>query len=293
MGSEITDYQVNGYDSGMLGTQTVEITYEGSIVTFPINVYVIYPESDHPYSNDTDKTWTYTHYKAADYLEIQFSEKTETEEGYDLIYIYDKNGIQVGVYTGTELAGQIIIVQGNSFNIRIVSDESESKYGFAVDSVKGYRNKITAVTGSGCVVSSENKIIYGLKTGITETQFESNYVHLNTDARFVYMPASGILGTGTRVDIEDNNTKVILETYTIVIFGDVNGDGNIDSIDAGNIVDHENYLMNWDPVADAAYIKAGDLNGDGNVDSMDAGIAVDVENYLMAINQTTGLAEPI
>jgi len=32
------------------------------------------------------------------------------------------------------------------------------------------------------------------------------------------------------------------------------------------------------------------VNGDGNVDSIDAGLLVDSENYLVNINQTTGLA---
>lgn len=45
----------------------------------------------------------------------------------------------------------------------------------------------------------------------------------------------------------------------------------------------------WDAIADAALIKAGDINGDGNINGLDAGIAVNVENYLAEINQATGL----
>ena len=88
-------------------------------------------------------------------------------------------------------------------------------------------------------------------------------------------------------------TNKIENSFTVVIFGDVNGDSNIDSIDAGLMVDHENYMVTWDKVTDAAKYKAGDLNGDGNVDIIDAGIAVDYQNYMVNINQTTGHWEPI
>ena len=79
-------------------------------------------------------------------------------------------------------------------------------------------------------------------------------------------------------------------TYTIVIYGDINGDGNIDSIDAGHLADYENGFVTWDAQSDAAYLKAADLNGDGSIDSIDAGIVADAENYLSNINQSTGLA---
>ena len=45
--------------------------------------------------------------------------------------------------------------------------------------------------------------------------------------------------------------------------------------------------------SDAAYLQAGDLNGDGNIDSGDAGITVDSENFFISIDQITGLANPI
>ena len=81
-----------------------------------------------------------------------------------------------------------------------------------------------------------------------------------------------------------------MRTYTVLIYGDVNGDGNIDSGDAGLIVDYENFFITWDPAADAALYKAADLNGDGNIDSGDAGLIVDAENFMLTINQVTGLA---
>ena len=66
--------------------------------------------------------------------------------------------------------------------------------------------------------------------------------------------------------------------------------GNIGGSDAGLLINFENYMISWDPAADAALFEAADVNGDGNVNAIDAGIIVNVENYLMTIDQTTGLA---
>jgi hypothetical protein len=66
----------------------------------------------------------------------------------------------------------------------------------------------------------------------------------------------------------------------------VNGDGYIDAMDAGKLVDFENYLITW--AEPSCYRKAGDVNGDGSIDSLDAGTVVDCENYRIKINQVTG-----
>ena len=148
---------------------------------------------------------------------------------------------------------------------------------------------ITPKAGSATIINHD-KYIYGLVPDITKTLFESNFIQLSDNGRLQYTPNTESFGTGTIIELIDNTTQLVKETYTVIIFGDVNGDGNIDSIDAGTIVDYENYISTWDPTADAAYIKAGDLNGDGTIDSIDAGIAVDAENYMVTIDQSTGLA---
>ena len=151
---------------------------------------------------------------------------------------------------------------------------------------------IAARAGSTTVIDRDNNMIYGLTPGTNEDQFVSNCVELNTGYSLLCTPA-GTLGTGTRIDIVDTATNALVESFEIVIFGDVNGDGSVDSIDAGTVIDVENYMTTWDPTANAAYIRAGDINGDGSIDSIDAGLFVDTENYLMSVNQITGVASLI
>ncbi|MEI6579390.1 MAG: DUF6273 domain-containing protein, partial [Eubacteriales bacterium] len=146
----------------------------------------------------------------------------------------------------------------------------------------------TPLPESNSVVDYLNGLIYGLDTGITSLD---GYISLAAGYEFEYHPTANGFGTGTIVNVVKNSKSVmIIESYTIIIYGDTNGDGNIDSIDAGKIVDYENNAITWNPTTDAALFKAGDLNGDGNIDSLDAGIAVDFQNHKVNINQSTGLA---
>jgi hypothetical protein len=151
-------------------------------------------------------------------------------------------------------------------------------------------NAITADPDSTTVIDQSTHIIYGLHPGMSQEQFEADYIHLSGNIHVEYNYVSGTFGTGTQVNIVDGAAKSVLNSYTVVIFGDVNGDGNIDSIDAGKIVDIQNYMASWNPVTDAAFYKAADVNGDGNIDSIDAGLLVDSQNYMTQIDQTTGLA---
>lgn len=150
-----------------------------------------------------------------------------------------------------------------------------------------------APIGAVTVFDADRGFIYGLEPALTVTCFENSYVQINGNARLVYegvfMP---VLGTGCAVSVIDNETEAVLEEYSIIIFGDSNGDSNIDTSDAGLIVDYENFFIQWDPFEDSAFLKAADVNGDGNIDTGDAAVIVDVENFLLTINQMNGLAVP-
>ena len=147
---------------------------------------------------------------------------------------------------------------------------------------------IESKLGSTTVLDINNNVIFGLETELTKEIFENNYITINGNGRIEYLPNTEILGTGSKVTIIDNATDAVLQTYYIVIFGDVNGDGNIDSTDSGVLVDFENYKILWNTPSDYAYRKAADLNSDGNIDSIDAALIVGVENSDCAINQETG-----
>lgn len=93
-----------------------------------------YPESEHNYPGNANIEYEFSYPEAAK-LVITFSEATKTENTFDCIYIYDSTGAEYGKYSGTELAGAKIELDGSSFKIKLTSDGSYNEYGFSLDSV--------------------------------------------------------------------------------------------------------------------------------------------------------------
>ncbi len=92
--------------------------------------------SAHPYPDNSDDTWVYTHPDASvTSLTMTFANETRTESGFDFLYIIDSAGNVDGPFSGGGLAGAVVTLSGNSFSIRLTSDQSVNDYGFAITSV--------------------------------------------------------------------------------------------------------------------------------------------------------------
>ena len=91
-------------------------------------------ESDHNYQNSTDKSWT-INYNGAYSITLAFSELTSTEASWDFIYLYDKNGKEVGKYSGTALANKSVTVKGDTVKIRLKADAFDNDYGFKLTAI--------------------------------------------------------------------------------------------------------------------------------------------------------------
>jgi len=96
-------------------------------------------ESEHPYPDDFDHTWVYEAGDGYESVTITFSYDTQLEQDYDFIYVYTLDDTEVGLYTGAELAGQSVTIDGNGFKLRLTSDEmwedSNKHYGFRIVSI--------------------------------------------------------------------------------------------------------------------------------------------------------------
>ena len=111
-------------------------TYASVTVTSNANICTSVDEleSEHNYQNYTSEIWAYT-LEGASKIAVTFDERTIVEDGFDFIYIYDKEGNEIGKYTGTELAGQTILINGDTVKIKLVSDDGGTEWGFKVTSV--------------------------------------------------------------------------------------------------------------------------------------------------------------
>ncbi len=93
-----------------------------------------YPESPHNYANGQTYNYSFS-YPGAKKLILKFSAETNTESGYDYIYIYNADGSLHSYYSGSQLTSKEIELQGDSFSIKLTTDGSAVRYGFSFDSI--------------------------------------------------------------------------------------------------------------------------------------------------------------
>ncbi len=103
------------------------------------------------------------------------------------------------------------------------------------------------------------------------------------NAEIVVTPnENGSYGTGAVVQICDTEYTPYY-SYYVVVRGDVNGDGDFNDVDAGDMDLHGNYEYDWFWNSNGTYDQykssAGDTNGDAAVDSVDSGLLTLAYNY--------------
>ncbi len=117
-----------------------------------------------------------------------------------------------------------------------------------------YRVKLA--DGTQGYVSSE----YFEKEPEAKFKIEDTYIKVAPTTKLADIPKATltgeIFGTGAKIKLEDKE-------YTLIMLGDANGDGTIDSADLLKIVKHLKDISKMD------IEKAADANGDGAIDSAD------------------------
>ena len=142
--------------------------------------------------------------------------------------------------------------------------------------------------------------ITGLETRLTEDVLRDTYITVEGDGRIeVTLTKFDICGTGTEVRVIDNLTDETVGIYYLVIYGDVNGDADVDATDVSMIEDEALGATNWSSEAaaysegnastyDRSKVLAADINKDGKIKSVDASLLTDVTLFLAEIDQQTG-----
>lgn len=88
-------------------------------------------ESDHPYSNNQDCTWSYDNGTGG--FALHFS-LLDVERNFDYVIVTDGNGAEVATYTGAYGRGATTpCIATSTANVRLVTDGSVTRRGFIVD----------------------------------------------------------------------------------------------------------------------------------------------------------------
>ncbi|MCL2509227.1 MAG: InlB B-repeat-containing protein, partial [Oscillospiraceae bacterium] len=137
---------------------------------------------------------------------------------------------------------------------------------------------------AGAYGPSFGKWICGLTERIRPTAMQPGGISQNIsvigDATVEVIPSSGNReGTGTKVIVRDGSGTIIDE-YTVIVFGDINRDGNADGQDAVLL---NYYLSGLNINLDMYQMAAADVDGDGDVDwdDYDALVQAGLFNYIV------------
>ncbi len=156
--------------------------------------------------------------------------------------------------------------------------------------------------GSTTVIDRDNMVIYGLQERMSEATYNT-YLDVEGDGHFTVTATANGFGTGTVIELYDNVTGQLLETYYVVIFGDLNGDSRVNATDVSLANDEVLSVTGWslkqvysngvlvdNPDYKVYMTMAADLNGDGRIDSIDTSIISNRALALAYIDQVTGRA---
>ena len=144
---------------------------------------------------------------------------------------------------------------------------------------------LAVINGSGAVITND-KLIYGLAAGLDSIE---GYVTASADGCEVKVTKSGEkIGTGTLVEIYKDG--YLVDAYTVVIFGDVDGDGWYDAQDAFIVSLIANGLLTREQTGEAKYLAA-DCNHDGEINASDVEILQNAGLLLSDVDQSKSQEE--
>ena len=135
---------------------------------------------------------------------------------------------------------------------------------------------VTLTGVNGGVVDETRGYVYGVPEATADP---TTYFSTTGYMEMVANDSGVINGTGATLNLYTDSSKSSkVASYTLVIFGDVNGDGFVKSADAATVSSAANYIT---PDLQGYIAFAADLNGDGFVKSADAATLSSYANYIV------------
>lgn len=189
--------------------------------------------------------------------------------------------------TGTKTVQKIEVIAQNGdkrvYTITILKDEDSSNNDNSNDNSDKPNNKVSVkemIKNSGYKVN--DKYLNGLSLNLNVSSFKNNLTKQGATVKVKNSSKvtknSGILVTGDEVNVSNGEEE---NTYTVIIYGDNNGDGKITIIDLLKIQKH---LLNASKLS-GVYKQAGDVDKDGKITIIDL---LKFQKYLLgqgSINQ--------
>lgn len=148
---------------------------------------------------------------------------------------------------------------------------------WSIEIDQGSVDDITTYPESAVIIDRENKILKNWEDGIDKTTIQAN-VTTTGNATLTYKASttSGLWGTGAKVRLWSGSTWIA--DYSVLLYGDTNGDGSIKATDASKI---SRYLVGLVDIEDSLETVAADVDGSGAIKATDSSA---ISRYLVGLS---------
>ena len=86
-----------------------------------------------------------------------------------------------------------------------------------------------------------------------------------------------LIGTGTTISLVSKDSREEIQTFTVIIYGDVNGDGKISAVDYTLI---KNHIMDIKKINNVYQCEGANVNKDSKISAVDYTL---IKNHIMDI----------
>lgn len=213
-----------------------------------------------------------------------------------LTYTYAGSGsAQIAIkndpYTEGNTAGTLLAARmgnGNIVGTDFIAGQTVLSTGEARTIGAAGKPELVVKAGTNGAINETYKCVYGIDV-MDAGQTLSDVFEVTNGGSFV-VKANGEgmeEGTGAVITVYSGpgGTGSVVGEYTVVIHGDVNGDGSADSLDASILCEYEiGFIPDFSAygISDDIAFIAGDVNADGGADSLDASIICEFEIGFLA-----------
>lgn len=176
--------------------------------------------------------------------------------------------IQASIYNeNTKIDKQEAI---DALTAQIIEATANLEYVFTID-----------LTGTGLVID-EDGYIYGFEEGTT-AEDAKELIKFVGAAEINIIETKNVFGTGTMIQFISTKTGKVIEghTYTVLVFGDANGDAVIDMFDVAYLTE----IVNTSEEPDKTTLRVLDIDRDGYLDALDHTMLIQIANMEATLMQ--------